>query len=106
VQVKSTKCRKGRSYICNLRTSDDQGYSGRQIDFVAAYIVAKNMWYIFPFEVVAQSCSVMLSPHLKTSKYGPYQEAWHLLRGEEAAKPAPQQTESPDIARDTISDVG
>ena len=25
--------------------------------------------------------SMVLSPHLKVSKYGDYQEAWYLLRG-------------------------
>jgi hypothetical protein len=106
MQVKSTTCRVGRSYICNLRATGNHFYTEREIDFVAAYIVPKNIWYILPFDVVAKTCSVILSPHLKVSKHGIYQEAWHLLRGEEAAKPAPQQTESPDIARDTLSDVG
>jgi hypothetical protein len=28
--------------------------------------------------------SIALYPKLKTAKYGPYKEAWHLLRNEEA----------------------
>jgi hypothetical protein len=102
MQVKSTTCRTGRSYICNLR-SNNQFYTGKEIDFVAAYIVPKNIWFIFPFQVVAQSCSVVLSPHLKTSKYGPYQEAWHLLRGEKAPEAAIREADSPDSAADARS---
>ncbi len=97
VQVKSTTCKRGRSYICTLRASNDGFYTSDQIDFVAAYIIPKNIWYVFPMQAVSKTCrSVVLSPHLKISKYGPYQEAWHLLRGEPAAKPAPQPAESPD----------
>ena len=100
MQIKSTTVRRGRSYSCNLCATGNRLYRGTEIDFVAAYIVPRNIWY-FPFDVVANICSVVLSPHLKTSKYGPYQEAWHLLRGEDAAKPANQS----HMAQDPLSDI-
>jgi len=98
MQIKSTTVRTGRSYICNLR-ANNQFYTGKEIDFVAAYIVSKNIWYIFPFDVVAKSGSVVLSPHLKTSKYGPYQEAWHLLRCEKGPEPGVEPTKK-TLSRD------
>ena len=105
MQIKSTTVRTaGRSYVCNLRATGNHFYTEREIDFVAAYIVPKNIWYIFPFDVVAQICSIILSPHLKTSKYGLYQEAWHLLLGEKAAEPATKN--SPDTAPDIRSPSG
>ncbi len=83
VQVKSTTYSRWHSYICTLRGSQNRRYTNTQIDFVAAYIIPKNIWFIFPVEVVLKvQGSVILSPHLKVSKYGEFQEAWHLLRGE------------------------
>ncbi len=83
VQVKSTTYSRWHSYICSLRGSQNRRYTNKQIDFVAAYIIPKNIWFIFPVEVVLKvHGSVILSPHMKVSKYGEYQEAWYLLRGE------------------------
>ena len=88
VQVKSTTYSRWHSYICNLRGSQNRRYNDTQIDFVAAYIIPKNIWFIFPIAVVLKvHGSVILSPHMKVSKYGQYQEAWHLMRGEDASKP-------------------
>jgi len=39
------------------------------------------MWYIIPAERFSGQGSIALYPQLKKSKYGPYKEAWHLLRG-------------------------
>jgi hypothetical protein len=89
VQVKSTTYRRSRSYICSLHAGNNRPYSATQIDFVAAYIIPKNIWFIFPAEVFSQrSRTLILSPHMKVSKNGPYQEAWHLLRGEDSAGPS------------------
>jgi hypothetical protein len=83
VQVKSTTCKRGNSYVCSLRNHHTQPYSGAQIDFVAAYIIPKNIWFIFPVAVVLNcNRTLVLSPHLNISKYGAYEEAWHLMRGE------------------------
>ena len=59
-------------------------YGANQIDFVAAYIIPLDIWYIIPAHAFQRQCHVHLSPHLKTSKFEPYREAWHLLRGKSA----------------------
>jgi hypothetical protein len=83
VQVKSTTYSSFRSYICHLHGHKHRRYTSDEIDFVAAYIVPKNIWFIFPVAVIMKvHSSMVLSPHLKVSKYGEYQEAWHLMRGE------------------------
>jgi len=87
VQVKSTTYSRWNSYICTLRGSQNQRYTDKQIDFIAAYIIPKNIWFIFPIAVVLKvQGSVILSPHMKVSKYGQYEEAWYLLRGEEGSR--------------------
>jgi hypothetical protein len=102
VQVKSTTFRKNRSYICTLRALEGQPYTSSQIDFVAAYIIPKNIWYIFPIEAILKCTrQLTLSPHMKLSKNSPYQEAWHLMcggrmSGEEAAELNPLLREGRD----------
>ncbi len=83
VQVKSTTCKRNNSYICTLRSHHTKSYSSSEIDFVAAYVIPKNVWFIFPVAVVLNcNRALVLSPHLVSSKYGAYEEAWHLMRGE------------------------
>jgi hypothetical protein len=80
VQVKSTTCRKRNSYTYHV---NGRAYTSEQIDFLAIYIIPKNIWYIFPAEVISKfTRNVVMSPHMKVSKHGVYKEAWHLLRGE------------------------
>ena len=85
VQVKSTKSKQYNSYACNLRTTSHHAYTKEQVDFIAAYVIPKDVWYILPIQVATNSSSnLILSPHLPNSKYDRYKEAWHLLRGEKA----------------------
>jgi hypothetical protein len=87
VQVKSTTHRRSNSsYLCQFHNRVGQPFTSKQFDFVAVYIIPKNIWYIFPVDLFLNGRnSVCLSPHLKDSKHGTYLEAWHLLRGDETS---------------------
>jgi hypothetical protein len=51
-----------------------------QIDFLAAYLIPLDLWYILPAPITARLRGhISLSPHHQGHKYQPYQEAWHLL---------------------------
>jgi hypothetical protein len=53
---------------------------GRQIDFVAAYLIPEDLWYILPSRIATRlSGHISLAPHRPRHKYAPYLEAWHLL---------------------------
>jgi hypothetical protein len=78
VQVKSTKCMRHGGYVCTVFTRSGP-YLPNQIDFVAAYVIPLDLWYIIPVEVFLGQYHIHLSPHLKTSKFSPYQEAWTRL---------------------------
>ena len=81
VQVKSTIFHEGEGYSCTLK--DSRGvYKKNTFDFVAAYVIPEDIWYILPEELVRGMWSVGLHPELEVSKYGEYREAWDLLRGE------------------------
>lgn len=69
------------SYSCHVNTGSGARYVENQIDFLAAYIVPLDVWYIVPAAVAVNNrCVIILSPHLPTSKHARYREAWHLLR--------------------------
>jgi hypothetical protein len=82
VQVKSTMRRpKGGAYPCHIPAGKRQLHILEEIDFVAAYIIPLDLWYIIPAGVVAmRKGSIWLAPWRRQSKYERYLEAWHLLR--------------------------
>ena len=91
VQVKSTRFKLKRcgSYICNTRPGHPaKFYTVEQIDFVAAYVIPLDIWYILPAKVVVLQKKVALTPSSKGHKYEPYMEAWNLLRGERSKRAA------------------
>jgi hypothetical protein len=79
VQVKCTKYKRGNSYKCHV-SHNGIPYAPTQVDFIAAYVIDANVWYILPVTVTGGQPDVLLTPHRKNSKYAPYQEAWHLLK--------------------------
>jgi hypothetical protein len=79
VQVKCTHFRRGRSYKCHL-DSNGHAYSPTQIDFIAAYIIPTDTWYILPIRATHAQPDILLTPHNPRSKYEKYKEAWHLLQ--------------------------
>lgn len=82
VQVKSTIFKRFGGYCCMLRDSQGRAYVGDAFDFVAAYLIPEDAWYIIPEDRIRGKRGFFLNPRLKRSKYGRYKEAWHLLRGE------------------------
>jgi hypothetical protein len=78
VQVKSTCCLRGNSYKCHV-TSNGVPYAKHDLDFIAAYVIPADCWYIVPIAIVGMQLHLLLSPHRENSKYHRYKEAWQLL---------------------------
>jgi hypothetical protein len=100
VQVKSTLSKEKNGYACTVR-GGHQAYAAGSFDFLAAYVIPADAWYIIPAGVIHGKECLALYPNLPTAKYEKYREAWHLLR--EAAElnqpagkvPDPKLTEEP-----------
>ena len=107
VQVRSTTHRSGRGYIVNAtcrRHSSNAVYKAREIDFLIAYVIPRNVWYVVPvaalrtntFRVYPDGCR-------RGAPYAPFEQyraAWHLLGATEAIpgfdyEPAPQHRNPP-----------
>jgi hypothetical protein len=80
VQVKSTICRSGGGYECCIRGKGNKAYASGSFDFLAAYVVLEDAWYILPARVVQDKETVCLFSKSKYARYEEYREAWHLLR--------------------------
>jgi len=81
VQVKSTMFKVGLGYSCTVKDSKGP-YKENSFEFVAAYVIPEDVWYIIPENKMRGKWSVALYPNHGKSKYGQYREAWDLLRGE------------------------
>jgi hypothetical protein len=78
VQVKSTAYKRDASYKCHV-TANGIPYPADHLDFIAAYVIPTDTWYIIPIKAVGTQAHLLLNPNRKTHKYAAYKEAWHLL---------------------------
>ena len=54
-------------------------YSADEIDFLVAYVSAKDVGYVFPAEIIAGRDSVSIRPESKKCRLIKYREAWDLM---------------------------
>lgn len=81
VQVKCTLFRStsGEGYSCSTCSSHKR-YKKGAFDYLAAYVIPEDVWYIIPAKEVLGRRSISLCTETGEAKYEPYREAWHLLR--------------------------
>ena len=85
VQVKSTeRFRKGGYLIgaCHFSVyGTKQSYTADQIDFLVAFIVPENAWYVLPVRAFVPHKWLSFYPQNPHSKgrFEPYREAWDLM---------------------------
>lgn len=97
VQVKSTMHKTSRGYSCSVRACRGP-YKGDAFDFVAAYLIPEDLWYIIPTKKILGRWTVTLHPNLEGSKLDCYKEAWHLLRKDSGAEKRLELKASCEIA--------
>jgi PD-(D/E)XK endonuclease len=78
VQVKCTRQKRWNSYRCHL-DSNGRPYRPDQIDFIAAYVIPADTWYILPIRATNNQPEILLNPRRANSRHAQFKEAWHLL---------------------------
>ena len=80
IQVKSTTTKKGYGYkvSCAKGSKNKQRYTKDHCDFIAVYIVTRDLWYLIPIDKV-NSITITLFPDKLNHKYSKYNSAWWLL---------------------------
>jgi hypothetical protein len=82
VQVKSTitKLESGKGYNCST-CSSHKAYRAGAFDFLAAYVIPEDLWYIIPAKEIRGLKSISLcTGESGEGKYEKYREAWERLR--------------------------
>ena len=79
VQVKSTMVESGVGYACAVK-KNNKAYSRGEFDFLAAYVIPQDVWYIIPASKIEGKESVGLCSKSNHARYEEYREAWQLLR--------------------------
>ncbi|MFZ0862867.1 MAG: group I intron-associated PD-(D/E)XK endonuclease [Candidatus Sulfotelmatobacter sp.] len=86
VQVKSSSFQRGTGYYCEFKPRNyRKGYSLKQVDLFAAYVIPTNAWYLIPAAALLRYAiqGLMLCPVKPPQRcpytYEKYREAWGLL---------------------------
>jgi hypothetical protein len=84
VQVKACTSMKRNLYcvVPRCRTNSvDVAYTKSELDFLAAYIIPEETWYVLPMRVVVKRYNLLFRPkgYAHRDRYARYREAWHLL---------------------------
>ena len=81
VQVKCTvfELESGTGYCCST-CSSHKAYRKGAFDFLAAYVIPEDVWYIIPADKVFGLKSISLCTEEGEAKYEGYREAWGLLK--------------------------
>jgi PD-(D/E)XK endonuclease len=79
VQVKSTLSKLKTGYVCTVR-GGHRAYDTGSFDFLAAYVVPEDAWYIIPAKLIHGKECIALYPNSPAAKYEKYREAWEFLR--------------------------
>ena len=103
VQVKCTvfKNPEGEGYICSV-CSSHKAYRPGAFNFLAAYVIPEDVWYIIPAKEIRGLKSISLCTVGGEAKYEPYREAWGLLRKAseiKEAEPEPEKVEAAEAPR-------
>ncbi len=82
VQVKSTRFhdKRCKAFMC-ATGGRGRRYLEEEVDFIAAYVVTDDTWYIIPLRAIP-GCHVSLNPRFQRNKWRIYREAWDLLIAE------------------------
>jgi hypothetical protein len=76
------------AYFAPSRGGGKHFYKADEIDFVVAYIVPRDVWYVIPVNRITSTSSLSLYPsgcRKGTGHFECYREAWHLMAGLAAA---------------------
>ncbi len=90
VQVKSTRCGHYPTYWLTVASSKLLPYTKDQIDYLAAYIIPEDVWYVIPVEKIAGRKNLYFNPRPRNrSPWDKYREAWcQMACPNEAGRPS------------------
>jgi hypothetical protein len=82
VQVKSAWC--GPPYQIKGSGVSNRPYTAAELDFVAGYIIPRDLWYILPLVALGSRKILNICPDMRTSPFNDYRDAWGLFQNPES----------------------
>ncbi|HZR59138.1 MAG TPA: group I intron-associated PD-(D/E)XK endonuclease [Terriglobales bacterium] len=87
IQLKCTNSLYDGAYqvkaACRIAGQSARSYTPEEIDYIVAYVVPRDIWYVIPLTALKGKIHLRLHPE-KIGRHKPkwetYREAWHLLR--------------------------
>ncbi len=81
VQVKCTGVKRSSGIYSVHARRHSRAYLDSEIDFLAAWVIPEDAWYIIPIAALPDVGLINLYPHRHRRRggYEQYREAWHLL---------------------------
>lgn len=82
VQVKSSYVASRRVYRAMAQRTNRQRYRAADIDFLVAYVVPQDVWYVIPVKCFAASATMGFYPsgcRRNAGRFECYREAWYLM---------------------------
>lgn len=81
VQVKSAYARGPHNYCIRASDSARRKYTAHDVDFLIAYVVPEDAWYVIPIDAFGRSATISLTPASprRKSRFEKYREAWCLV---------------------------
>jgi len=91
VQVKSIHTRSQWVYRTQAQHGNGRRYKPKDIDFLVAYVVQRDIWYVIPVTCVATAALSFYPSGCKKNagQFECYREAWHLMAPGGDLKPLP-----------------
>jgi PD-(D/E)XK nuclease superfamily protein len=82
VQLKSVFAMQPSRHSYRVKTtgSSNSTYSADEIDFLVAYIFAKDVWYALPVAIIAGRDAICVRPESEKCRLVQYREAWNLMK--------------------------
>ncbi len=80
VQVKSTLHQSCGGHCCQVGGSQRKAYVDGLFDFAAVYLIPSKRLVHHPYPAERRSDQRLFFAGLQNSKYGQYENAWHLLK--------------------------
>jgi hypothetical protein len=75
-----------KGWLCTVYSSN-RPYARGSFDFLTAYLVYEDAWYIIPEEIILGLKSISLATNCIEARYEEYREAWHLLENKSDDRP-------------------
>ena len=81
VQVRSVNSERHGVYAVRTIRSGPRPFTADDIDFLAAYVIPQEAWYVIPVGQISRLDTIYLRPHRQSraQHFEKYREAWNLL---------------------------